>query len=73
MANKGKSHKGLLRRVRVTGTGKIKHRRRGSSHLNSGFTGDERRRVHQDVVVHNSVARKLGKALHRRVHGPTQK
>lgn len=71
--SKNKTHKGLLRRVRITGTGKVKHRRRGSSHLNSGFTGDQRRRVHSDMVVPNSVARKLEKALHSRVHGPTQR
>jgi len=70
--SKGKSHKGLLRRVRITGTGKIKHRRRGSSHLNSGFTGDQRRSVHDDLVVPHNMARKMEKALHQRVHGPKQ-
>lgn len=69
---KNKSHKGLLRRVRVTGTGKVKHRRRGSSHLNSGFTGDQRRHVHSDVIVAHNMARKLEGALHRRLNGPKQ-
>ncbi len=65
-----KTHKGLLKRVRITGRNKIKHRRRGTSHLNSGFTGERRRSLHQDTIAHGSVARKLEQALHVRVNGP---
>ncbi len=66
-----KTHKGLQKRIKLTGQGKVKHRRRGTSHLNSGITGSRRRHLHQDVVVHASMARKMQGALHTRVTGPT--
>jgi len=67
-----KTHKGLKRRIKLTGGGRIKHRRRGTSHLNSGIPGKRKRRLHQDVVVHASTARKMQGALHTRVTGPKQ-
>lgn len=70
MSGKNKSHKGLLKRVRVTGRNKIKHRRRGTSHLNSGLSGDKSRSLHKDTIAHGTVARKLARALHVRVVGP---
>ncbi len=68
--HKLKTHKGMKRRIRITGGGKIKHRRRGTSHLNSGIPGKRRRGLHKDVVVHATVARKMQGALHTRVTGP---
>lgn len=70
MSNKLKTHKGLLKRVRITGGGQIKHPRRGTSHLNSGIPGKRRRHLHSDVIVHASMAKKMEKALHTRVTGP---
>ena len=70
MPNKLKTHKGLLKRVKITGQGKVKHRRRGTSHLNSGIPGSRRRHLHRDVIADGTVAKKLEKALHRRVTGP---
>ena len=70
MPKKLKTHKGLLKRVKITGQGKVKHRRRGTSHLNSGIPGKRRRHLHSDTLVHASMAGKIEKALHRRVTGP---
>ena len=66
---KVKTHKGLAKRIRVTGTGKVKHKRSGRSHLNSGMTGDERRKKGNAKVVPSSVAKKLEKSLHRSLRG----
>ena len=38
--SKFKPHKGLLKRVKVTGTGKVKFKRVGTSHLNSHMSGN---------------------------------
>lgn len=67
---KQKMHKGLLKRIRVTGTGKVKHRRRGTSHLNSKAGGRESQQLGKDVIVTDGVARKIGRALNLRLHGP---
>ena len=42
-----KTHKGLKKRVRVTGTGKIKRRKAFSGHLMSGKSGKRRRSLRQ--------------------------
>jgi large subunit ribosomal protein L35 len=67
-----KTHKGLKKRVRVTGSGKVKHKRRGTSHLNSGLTGSKHRELRQDIVVPGNMARKMQEALHQRLTGPKQ-
>ena len=36
---KNKNHKGLLKRIRVTKTGKVKHRSANHKHLRSGKGG----------------------------------
>ena len=69
---KPKSHKGLLKRIRITGTGKVKHRRRGKSHLNSNITGKRNRHLRRHAVVPTSIAKKLERALHRRLKGREQ-
>lgn len=66
---KVKTHKGLAKRVRVTGTGKVKHKKSGRSHLNSGMSGDEKRKKAQPKMAHSTVARKLKNAMHRPLQG----
>lgn len=39
MAGKQKTHKGVQKRVRVTGSGKVKHKKSGTSHLMSVHNG----------------------------------
>ena len=42
---KQKTHKGLKKRVKITATGKIKHKRAGAGHLMSGKSANRRRKV----------------------------
>lgn len=67
-----KSHKGLLKRIKVTGKGRIKHKRRGKSHLNSGLSGKSSRNLNKDGVAHKTVAKKLERVLHMRLKGRGQ-
>lgn len=48
---KFKPHKGLLKRVKVTGTGRIKRPKAGMGHLMSGKPGKQRRRLRREVLV----------------------
>lgn len=69
---KQKSHKGLLKRIKITGTGKVKHKRRGTSHLNSGATGVQHMHRHRDVVLDKTMAKKLERVLNMRLKGRDQ-
>lgn len=48
---KAKSHKGIQKRFKVTATGKIKHKRAGSSHLNSHKSGKQIRRLRKKSTL----------------------
>ena len=48
---KTKTHKGTVKRFRVTATGKIKHRRAGTSHLNSRLSKKRRRNLRGTGVL----------------------
>lgn len=48
---KQKTHKGLAKRVKVTATGKVKHRRAGSGHLMSSKNAKRRRRLSSPSVT----------------------
>lgn len=48
---KGKTHKGIAKRMRKTRTGKIVRNRAGTSHLMSGKTGKRRRRLRTKDTV----------------------
>jgi ribosomal protein L35 len=43
----GKTHKGLQKRLKKTGTGKLMRRRPGKSHLMSGKSGKRKRRLNR--------------------------
>lgn len=60
---KFKTHKGLKKRVKVTANGKIKARRRGTSHLNSSFSGDRSRDLRKSMIMHKSFTRSMLRAL----------
>jgi large subunit ribosomal protein L35 len=67
---KMKTHKGTKRRFKVTATGKVVHKRCGSSHLNSHKSGKRIRKLRKPVVLQNkAVAAKLRRALQRREAG----
>ncbi len=48
---KKKTHKGIKKRFKVTATGKVIHKRSGSSHLNSHKSGKQIRRLRKKSVV----------------------
>jgi large subunit ribosomal protein L35 len=61
---KAKSHKGIQKRFKVTATGKIKHKRAGSSHLNSHKSGKQIRRLRKKSTLKMTAeARRMRFAL----------
>ncbi len=66
---KNKPHKGLLKRVRVTKTGMVKHKSANSKHLKSGKSPNRLRRLRKDRFASNAEAGALERQLHRRLRG----
>ncbi|MFK7788377.1 MAG: 50S ribosomal protein L35 [Phycisphaeraceae bacterium] len=64
-----KTHKGLAKRVRITGSGKVKFTKRGRRHRNSHMSGNTIRSLNRPNVLSRSAARTLEKKLHIRVKG----
>jgi large subunit ribosomal protein L35 len=60
---KQKPHKGLKKRVKVTGTGKVLRHRAFRGHLLSGKSGTRRQRLRRRAVVTGKVAATLKRAL----------
>ncbi len=62
---KQKTHKGLSKRVKITATGKVRHKRAGGSHLMSGKNAKRRRRVAGSALMTGTTAKtvktRLGK------------
>ncbi len=58
-----KTHKGLKKRVRVTASGKVKHKRSFSGHLMSGKSGRRCRRLRKAGVLHGPIVAKIRIAL----------
>ena len=48
---KQKTHKGLAKRVKVTGKGKVKRRQSFTGHLMSGRPSKQRRRLRQAAMM----------------------
>jgi ribosomal protein L35 len=61
-ATKNKPHKGLLKRVRITKSGFVKHKSANSKHLKSG----------KSRIASNAEMEQLELMLHRRVRGRDQ-
>lgn len=64
---KQKTHKGLSKRVTVTGRGKVKWKRSGSSHLNSHMSGGKIRVLRQKRVATAPDIPRLQQMLKRRL------
>ncbi len=64
-----KTHKGIAKRVRITGSGKVKFTKRGRRHRNSHMSGDTIRGLNRPNVLSRTAARMLEKKLHIRVKG----
>ena len=67
-----KPHKGVLKRMRVTKTGKVKHKSSNSKHLKSAKSPGRLRRLGKDRYVSTSEAIGLELLLHRRLRGRDQ-
>lgn len=60
---KHKTHKGLAKRVKITATGKVRHKRIGAGHLMSGKQAKRRRRLRQPGLLEGADARRVKRAL----------
>ena len=58
-----KRHKGLAKRVKVTGRGKLKHRRAGASHLMSVKNAKRRRHIRRPPSCRGGKAKAMKAAL----------
>jgi len=54
-----KTHKGLAKRVKVTGTGKLVRRKGGKSHLNSATSPKRLRNLRKPTAVPDHIAKVL--------------
>lgn len=69
---KNKPHKGLLKRVRITKTGLLRHTKSGYKHLRSGKSGKRLRRGRAGTFMSTASARRLSKMLFMRLRGREQ-
>ena len=69
---KNKPHKGLLKRLKVTKSGKVKHRSAFHSHLSSHKSGKRLRQLRGDHYICDSEIKRAEKLLFRRLRGRTQ-
>ena len=60
---KQKSHKGLSKRIKVSGTGKVRRKRCNGSHLMSTKNAKRRRRIGDTTCVTGKVAKTILQAL----------
>ena len=69
---KNKSHKGLLKRIRISKTGKVRHRSANHKHLRSGKGGKRLRQLRKDSFVSGPDAKRWEKYTFRRLRGRNQ-
>ncbi|MEZ6319080.1 MAG: 50S ribosomal protein L35 [Phycisphaerales bacterium] len=69
---KSKSHKGLLKRIRISKSGKVRHRSAFHKHLSSHKSGKRLRQLREDRYVASAEAKRFEKMLFRRLRGRTQ-
>lgn len=60
---KQKTHKGLSKRVKVTGTGKVMRKQCNAGHLMSGKSANRRRRLRGSALVVGAKAQSIKTAL----------
>ena len=65
MATKNKTNKSVKKRIKVTGSGKLKHAKVGKRHLNAHMSGKRTRQLRQAGVIEGrpSVLKKYKIAL----------
>ncbi|MFN0131386.1 MAG: 50S ribosomal protein L35 [Phycisphaerales bacterium] len=69
---KNKAHKGLLKRIRISKSGKVRHRSANHKHLRSGKGGKRLRQLRKDPYMADADVKRLEKLLFRRLRGRTQ-
>lgn len=69
---KNKIHKGLSKRIRISKTGKVRHRSAYHKHLSSRKSGKRLRQLRKDRMVSGSEAKRFEKMLFRRLRGRSQ-
>ena len=69
---KNKMHKGFLKRVRISKTGKVRHRSAFHKHLSSNKSGKRLRQLRKDRYMASADAKRLEKMLFRRLRGRNQ-
>ncbi|MEO1008373.1 MAG: 50S ribosomal protein L35 [Planctomycetota bacterium] len=69
---KMKPHKGTLKRIRISKTGKVRSRSANHKHLSSHKSGKRLRHLRKDPILANPDAKRLEKLLFRRLRGRTQ-
>jgi large subunit ribosomal protein L35 len=62
-----KSHKGLLKRIRITGRKKVKFHKSNSGHLRSGKGGETLRKLRRPNIAKRGDMPRLEKMLHMRL------
>ena len=60
---KQKTHKGLSKRVKVTASGKVKHKRAGRGHLMGSKNAKRRRRLSSSSTMKSTMAKTARIAL----------
>ena len=60
-----KSHKGLLKRIRITGRGKVAFHKSQAGHLRSGKSPTKLRNMRRKSIAKAGDIRRLEKMLHR--------
>ena len=60
---KQKTHKGIAKRVKITGRGKVKRRSAGKGHLLSGKKAKRKRQLRKAVTSTNAEAKKLARQI----------
>ena len=62
-----KSHKGLLKRVKITAKGKVKWSKPFKGHLNSHMSGDKLRKLRGKALATKGDVKRLSRMLHKPV------
>jgi len=60
---KQKTHKGLVKRVKITAKDKVKRKRSFGGHLMSGRNAKRRRKIRSSAIVKGAVAKTIRKEL----------
>jgi large subunit ribosomal protein L35 len=61
--NKRKTHKGMAKRVQVTASGKIRHKRAGAGHLMSCKNGNRKRHLRRPSFLKGAIAKTVAEML----------